>query len=269
MATPSSDNVLLGRGAIFFDRYDANGVSTGFRHLGNCDQFSIGTETEKLEMSNYLVQTTAKYASVITSTNIPITISGFEFDTENLALMSLGTSSVVTQSAGTVASDEVLVPATATGLKGKFLKTAFTNISAVVLEQGANTLVLNTDYTIFDADVGVIQILASSPTVVDGAAITANYSYAAIIAGDNIKKVAGAVLSECVGKVMFVSNNSTGQDRHVIFWKVSLVPNGELGLISDEFAKFTLTGTALDDSAGVYGGSVGEPYYIMRDTKAA
>ncbi len=267
MATPSSDNVLLGRGSIYFDRFDANGVKTGFRHLGNCDQFSIANASEKLEMDNYLQQTKAKYASVITSTDNTITIGGFEFDTENLALMSLGTTSTYTQAA-TAVVDEVLLAATATNIKGKYLKTAKMKITSVVLKQGATTLVLGTDYAITDAANGIIQLLSTSVTVVDGTVITVSYTPVAIVSGADVRRVAASVLAECNGQLMFVSNNTTGQNRIYQFWKVSMIPNGELAAISDEFAKFTLTATVLDDSAGLYGGSVSEPYYIIQDKAA-
>lgn len=266
MTTPSSANVLLGRGSIYFDRFDTAGLRTGFRHLGNCDQFSIANASEKLEMDNYMQQTKAKYASVITSTDNTITISGFEFDTENLALMSLGITSNYTQAATAVVG-EVLLPATATNIKGKYLFTAKKKITTVAVKQGATTLTLTTDYVIVDAAQGIIQ-LTTTGAAADGTAVTVDYTPVAITSGAAVKRVAASVLAECNGQLRFVSNNTTGQNREYVFFKVAMIPNGELSAISDEFAKFTLTATVLDDSAGLYGGSVGEPYYIIQDKAA-
>ena len=153
MPTPSPANVVLGRGAILFDRFTAAGVRTGFRHLGNCDQLSVGIETEKLTMKDYTQQTSANYAEVLTSTNVNLTISGFEFDTENLALALLGNTGQFTQSAGSVVG-EVVGAATITGIKGKFFRTTGKKITAVVVKQGATTLALGTDYQIFNAAQG-------------------------------------------------------------------------------------------------------------------
>jgi hypothetical protein len=263
MPTPSPANVLLGRGALYFDRYTSAGARTGFRHLGNCDTFSIGIETETLDLKDYTQQTSANYASVLTSTNVNLSIAGYEFDAENLALALLGTASAFTQSSGNV-TGEVLAASTVTGLKGKFFKTAAVNISSVAVKQGATTYTAGTDYTVYDAKAGIIQILTTGG-VTDGTNLTVDYTKAAVVAGDGRKRITGATLAECVGELLFNSNNSTGGNKMVRVFKASITPNGELGFISDEFGKFTLTGKALSDAAGTYGGSVSEPYFIVQD----
>lgn len=265
MATPSSSNVFLGRGAVMFDRHVA-GVRNGFRHFGNCDTFSLGIETEKLTLKDFTQQTTANYAEVLSSTTVNLSISGYELDAENAAIALLGNTGTYTQSAGT-ATAEVIAPNTYTGLKGKYFNTAKVKTSAHVVKQGATTLVLGTDYTIHNALAGVIRILPTSPTVVDGTVLTVDYTYAVVNAASDIKQVYGAVLAECVGTLQFISNNTTGQNQKLTVWKASLTPNGELGLISEEFGKWTLSGTALSDEAGAYGGSVGSPYFTLQDIK--
>ncbi len=265
MPTPSPSNVFLGRGAVMFDRH-VGGLRNGFKHFGNCDTFALGIETEKLTMKDFTQQTTANYAEVLTSTNVNLSISGFELDAENAAIALLGNTALLSQSAGTVTT-ETLVPATYTGVKGKFFNTAFVKISAVIVRQGATVLTLGTDYAIFNALAGVIHILPTSPTVVDGTIITIDYTRAVVNAASDIRQVYGAVLAECVGTLQFVSNNATGQNQRLTVWKASLTPNGELGLISEEFGKWTLSGTALNDSAGQYGGSVASPFFTLQDVK--
>ena len=37
----NGNNILLGRGKIYFDRFDSSGVRTGELFLGNCPTFEI------------------------------------------------------------------------------------------------------------------------------------------------------------------------------------------------------------------------------------
>lgn len=260
MATPSSDNVVLGRGAVYFDRLTSAGVRTGFRHLGNCDAFGIGIETEKLTMRDYTQQTSANYKEVIVGTDVNLTLSGFEFDPQNLALATLGESSVLTQTAATV-TDETLAAATVTGLKGKYFQTSKRNISTVNITQGATVLVNGTDYEVVNADTGLIRILPTGSTVADGTALLIDYAAAAITSADDINQIKGAVVAAVEGVLLFRANNTTGGNKEVKVFRASLTPNGELGLISDEFGKWTLEGKALSDAAGAYGGSASSPYF--------
>lgn len=265
MSTPSSDNVLLGRGALFFDRYTAAGVRTGFRHLGNCDSFAIGIETEKLEMTDYTQQTAANYKEVVTKTNVNLTMSGFEFDPNNLSLALLGDQTTYTQSSQTVTGETVLA-ATATGIAGKYVRTAYRDISSVVVKQGETTLTLNTDYEITSAAAGLIRLLPGGGAT-DGTAVTVDYSAAAISTALTV--VRGATTAAIEGELFFLPNNTTGPNHEVRVFRASLAPNGELGLISDEFGKWTLEGKALSDAAGAYGGSTSNPYFQLLEQAAA
>jgi hypothetical protein len=266
MPTPSPSNVVLGRGSLLFDRFTSAGVKTGYRHLGNCDTFSVNTATDSITLKDFTQQTTAPYVKAITSTDITLNIQGFEFDTDNLALILLGTTQQFTQSAGSV-TNEIIAPTTYVNVKGKFFRTLAPKITGVVVKWGATTLILGTDYQIVNANLGIIQILSTSPTVVDGTVVTVDYTRTVVTAATDIKQVLSGVVAEVVGQLLFVPNNSVGPNQSATFWKVSMTPNGEFGFISEEFNKWTLQGTVLSDAAGVYGGSVASPYYTMQDVK--
>ncbi len=163
--------------------------------------------------------------------------------------------------------NEALVPITATEIKGKFFQTAKSNISAVTLTQGATTLVLGTDYQIYDATIGLIRLLSTSPTIVDGTIIEIDYTPQAIT-GTAVEQVYAVVNSSIQGTLLFRPNNSDGPKRQLKAWKVTLQPGNELALISDEFFKFSLSGKVLSDTAGAYGGSLTSPYFTMQDVIA-
>ena len=256
---PSTSNVMLGRGALYFDRRTDDDTTVGSFHLGNCDQFALNISTETLDLTDYTQQSSSPYVTVITKTDVKATISGFEFSKENWALATLGSNSTYTQSASS-ATGEVLASATVTGLKGRTFFTDFRSISSVVVKQGATTFTVDVDYEIVDATRGMIKILTTG-SVADGTALTVDYSYAAIASG--LDTVFGGVNTAVEGTLRFVSNNTTGEDWDLTAWNASIRPNGDIGFISDEFNKFTLEATFQSDAAGSYGGSASSPYYTL------
>lgn len=259
--TPSASNVMLGRGALYFDRRTSTDNTVGSFHLGNCDQFGMNVATEKLTLKDFTQQSTSNYKEVVSSTDVGLTISGFEFSKDTMALATMGTISTYTQTSGSVTA-ETLASVTVTGLKGRTFFTAYKNISAVALKQGATTFVLNTDYTIVDAVRGMIKILTTG-AVADGTALTIDYTKAAMTGGSALDAIFGGANSAIEGKLRFVSNNTTGPNWDFTGWNVSLRPNGDVSFISEEFNKFTLEGTAQSDAAGAYGGSASSPYYTL------
>ena len=258
---PSASNVMLGRGSLYYQQRTATDSKTGYFQLGNCDQFIWNISTEKLTLKDFQQQTTAVYKQVNVSTDIKFTIHGFEFSKENMGLATMGTLANYTQTSGSVVA-EVLAPATVTGLKGKSFRTLYRSISAVALKQGATTFVLNTDYTIDDAARGVITILTTG-AVADGTALTIDYTKAAIT-GTTLPLVYGAVnTSGLEGRLWFKSNNTTGPNYDLDVFNALVVPNGDIGLISEEFNSWTLEGTAQSDASGAYGGSASSPYFTL------
>lgn len=259
--TPSASNVMLGRGALYFDRRTSTDNTVGSFHLGNCDTFGLNVSTEKLTLKDFTQQSTSNYKEVVSSTDVAINIAGFEFSKDTMALATMGTISTYTQSSGTVTA-ETLAASTVTGLKGRFFFTAYKNISAVALKQGATTYVLNTDYQITDAVRGIIKILTTGG-VTDGTALTIDYTKAAMTGGSALDAIFGGADAAIEGKLRFVSNNTTGPNWDLTAWNVSLRPNGDVSLISEEFNKFTLEGSAQSDASGTYGGSASSPYYTL------
>src|SRR5579884_1602097 len=49
MPTPDAGNLSLGAGEVLFDRFDANGNPTGYRHLGNVESLAITTTVETVQ----------------------------------------------------------------------------------------------------------------------------------------------------------------------------------------------------------------------------
>lgn len=231
MATPSSDNLMLGAGQLFFDRFDNSGAKTGERHLGNCTAFTLTTEVEKVEKFSSLNAAKLLYKSVIKSIKATGKITLDEFDPANLALVLLGDEGVITQTAGSVTAAS---PLSFTTKKGYGMKLSHYQVSNVVVKDstGATTYVSGTDYQV-NAKAGAIYI-PETTTIVDGSIIKASYDYAAC----SLPKVSGATKGKIEGFLRFLGDPTSGPAYHGEFWKISVSPEGELGLITDDWGSF-------------------------------
>lgn len=242
MATPDSNNLLLGAGMLYFDRFDTSGAKTGERPLGNCGTFTLNTTVEKVEKYSAMNKAKRLYKSVIKSIKATGKIVLDEFDPANLALALLGTEGTVTQTAGSVTAG---TPFSGVAKKGYAFKLGHFAVSDVVVKDstGTTTYTAGTDYEVTNAKVGLLTILAAG-SIVDASTIKCEYSYGAV----TMPKVSGATVGKIEGYLRFVGDPASGPAYLGDFWKVSVAPEGDLGWISDDFANFTLNIECQDDS---------------------
>lgn len=90
---------------------------------------------------------------------------------------------------------------------------------------------------------GMIDIPETS-TIPDKSQVKISYSVPAGV----FPKVSGATVSIIEGELLFLGDPSYGPCYNAEFWHVSITPNGDIGLLSDDFATFELNFTCLDDS---------------------
>jgi hypothetical protein len=98
-ATPSSENIYLGAGEVFFNRLDKLGKYTGERHLGNCTTFNVTSESEVKKKYSSMHAARTLYKSIITQIGASGKVSMDEYDPENLALGLFGEAGIHTQAA--------------------------------------------------------------------------------------------------------------------------------------------------------------------------
>jgi len=262
-AAPAPENVLLGKGKILFDRFNAStGVKEGYVHLGNCDTFELSTEDDVVDNMNSMVAAGGIYKSVTRSRKVTVNISGFEFSTQALAISLMGNVATATQTTGTATAEVLSTNLT----KGKFYRTAkrgIVSITSAVDITGTTTATLTatSDYLLYDADSGIIQLpLTSGATATHSLAAT--YVYSTL----SLDSIQGGMASKIEGTVVFIPDPATGPSWEITAWKVSLTPNGAIGFISEDFGKWQVAGKIMDDTAGTYGGSAASPYYTAIQT---
>lgn len=258
--TPSSDNVTFGRGRVLFSPFVSGAYTGQFKHLGNCDTFSIGLTPEKVTLTDFTQETSAPYKEVVKKTDMPIKISGFEFASFNMKLAFMGSETSYTQTAATLT--ETLAAASLTGLKGSFFRTVKKQISAPTLTQGTTTLVSGTDYEIYDAAGGVVRIIPTGG-VVDSTALSIIYTAAALTGTGARAQIVGGAVTSLSGRLVFIPQNTTGPGNEVVVWNASITPDGDIPFIGDDFLKWNLSGSVQSDSACTYGGSAANPYFYV------
>lgn len=240
--TPSSDNLLLGKGQLLFNRFDANGLPTAFRHLGNVDSFELTTADTKIQKYSAMTAAAPLYKEANQRRIVTLKIVGDEFAPDNLALVLMGDLATLVQPATAVVA-EVLAPTT---IPGTFVKLAKLGpYTALTVTFGAVPGVLGTDYEITNAKMGLIRILPA--TILTGI-VTASYTPAAYTGTTGPSVVGGGTSGIIQGSFLFVGDPTTGPAMMVEVWRANINPDTAIGLISEAFATLGLSAAVLDDS---------------------
>ena len=246
------ENVKLGKGSLLLDFNDDAGDPTGLEFMGNATSISLTWDITQVE----LYSSTQRSAGLVdrARTRAGLTASAVlnEFSALNLQKFLLAGEAANNQSSGTgttAALDAVQV--------GKYYEVGARQITNVVVTDGSDILVLNTDYEL-NAEFGVVHILDSG-AVVDGEDLLVTFNKPAL----TISKLQVGTKSQQIARLLYLADdaNSAGaasKDR-LELWRVDVAPDGELQLISDEYGAFTLTMAVLVDGTD----HPAEPYGIL------
>jgi hypothetical protein len=112
--TPTSDDLMIGAGELFFNRRDnATGLMTGERHLGNCTTFNLTTNIEEKKKFSSMHAARTLYKSIITQLGASGKIVMDEYNSYNLALGLFGEDGIFTQPSSV--NNEVSLPSVSQG----------------------------------------------------------------------------------------------------------------------------------------------------------
>lgn len=239
---PDPTQLLLGRGKLYFDRFDSAGSPTGLRFVGEADKFEINPS---VSVKDYFTMTKAartKLAKNIDTQTHEIDIQLREFQPENVAIALLGDSVVLTQAGGAIADEQLSAAAT----PGRIYKTAERNISAVTAKTGVTALVAGTDFEVIDAKMGLIHVLPGTVTLDGTKPLSVSYTAAAIAGGTQIK---AGMENKIEGHLVYVGDPAGGPQFDCEVWRVRFQPSGALALLTDDYATIPLKGEVMDDTA--------------------
>lgn len=252
LAAPNAGNLLIGKGLLSFDRFDASGLSTGESPLGNCTAFEISTTDDVKEKYSSMDHIAGLLKRVAVKRTIEIKITCDEFNKENIALALMGTSGAFTQSAVSAFTARAIA---ATTIGGRWYRLGLRNVTVTAVKYGVSpsTAVLGDDYTV-DAVRGRIYIVPGGD--LDNAA-TVIWDGSATAISTGVDKVAGGAATTIEGYLRYIGDPIVGPAQEVEVWKVQVETDGAVPFISEDFAEFTLKLTAYADTAN----HPTEPYY--------
>jgi len=237
--TPDVGNYLLGRGSVFFDRYDADGNPSGELHLGNCPDFTINVSSDSLEHKNYQSGAAETDIEVVREVKVELSFTLEEYAQDILLLALLGEAGTVSQASGTVTDESI------TAKLNRWIKLANRNVSSVVVtsSDGLTTYVEGTDYQV-DGPTGRIYIDPAG-SIADGATLLVDYSYDTVA----LPTVQALKNAQVEGFVRFVpADDQQGPQWEAEIWKVRLRPDTALSFIGDDWGQIVLKGSVLKDS---------------------
>ncbi len=244
---PNAANLLLGRGALYFDRFVAGTMTKqGEAHLGNVTKLEITTTDEVKEKYSSMVSTSALLKSVNVKRTVEVKLTADEFSLANMALALMGSESTLSQAASTATTETL----TTAAKLGRWYPLAKRNVSSVVI----TGKVENTDFRV-DSETGRIYIIPGG-SITEGSTVTvASFSYGTV----DYKTIVGANANVIEGYLRFIGDPATGPEFELEVWRVQAQPDGAFGLITEDYGNFSLTLKVLDDSAN----HATEPYYRL------
>ena len=243
--SPSTDNYTLGKGVVYFDKYDfTNTEYLGERDLGNAPAFTFNLALEKLEHFSSRGGLKAKDKEIISQITPGVTFTLDEVNKDNLAMLTLATINEVTQ---TGAAIEAEVHEAHPGMR---IILAERDVTSVVVTGPSGTPVYNSgvgndfivDTSLKDDVIGRVLILDGGD-ITEGELLEVDYTSAAAT-WTEIETFNETIIE---GRLRFVSDNPAGTQQELEVWRCSLTPSGDTAMIGDDWSTLGFTGEILKD----------------------
>lgn len=245
MATCTTE-YFSGQGKVYVaPRAKSGAINGGWTELGDTSRLEITTNQTFQDIYESCSGNRSIVAHYVTQTDWAFAVDAMSFSKENLARAFYGTASAVV---GGSVTDEAV---TAYALN-QVIPLKHPSVSAVVVQKGATTLTVGTDYTV-DAANGTITLVSSANAGTLPAALTVDYTYAGYDKVETNTVTGGEYAFRFEG-----INMTTGKAVIATVHRVALDLAGTLSLISTSPSTFTMEGMVLSDpSAGA-----GESQYV-------
>lgn len=237
--------VKLGKGSLLLDTLTNAGAHTGFDFMGNATALSLSSEVTKAQLFSSTQQSAPLIAEAVTRIAYTIAVTLSEYTLNNLRKFLLGEANAKSQA---VATNTTVNFTGAQVVPGRYLDTGSRQITNVsVTRDGTDILVADTDYIVY-SEHGLVK-LVDGGAVVEGDDIAIEFDRPAL----TIDQVRIAKVSSPVCHLLYLADDANqdadGARDRLEIWRVSVAPEGELNVISDEYGSFQLTMGVLSDAA--------------------
>lgn len=229
----------LGKGEVWFAPFKPGTQEPdGFRWLGNVTEFNMTFESEKLDHFASYRGVREKDDSVNLQVNRTGSMITDHVSPENIALFFFGSTEALTISQATITDEAVAdvhpglsyqLGASQSNPGGaKAIIFPGTSGTLFAVKKGATTYAAGTDYNL-DKDLGMLEIIKGG-TITEGDDLTVTYTVAA---STRKRIISGS--SSVDGALKFIGRNPKGTNKDYTLPWVSISPNGDYGLISEEW----------------------------------
>lgn len=226
---------FIGAAEAYVDILTDTGGPTGLSLKGNCTELTPTLETEVKEMTGNAPN---NFGQVIASVTIPkpmkATIKFNQLDQDLFAAAFLGTTTALSQTAGSVIDQEIVAT------PGKFVELGKYLVNDVVVksEDGGTTYAENTDYAI-NPRLGMIAVVADG-AIAAGATLKVSYSHDKLSGS----RMAAMTKSNVRIRIKLDGQNFADGRRFVSeVYRMRLSPSSNFSLIGTEFAEVSFEGT--------------------------
>lgn len=237
MSLPTTRNIVLGSGRVFFDKFDSQGRPTGELYMAETPGFELTVTPESIEIMSDDGPVAESLVNVTKSVSRNFALTTKNVTDESLALFLIGTAASQSTVVGNVVDQAInngvgvkpghwyqlgVTAGQPTGVRG---------ISTVVIKEGAATKTVGTDY-VLDADLGRIYVV-SGGSIAEGDIITASYAKTAV----SWTEVTSNDLGAAKGALRYVADNTAGANRDLYVPSCVLEPNGTAAFKSRDTAQ--------------------------------
>jgi hypothetical protein len=236
---PHANDYCLGAGYVSFAAESSSTTEgTAFVYLGQTSGFSIGGVAETITADSYDTPVAEELVRIVKKVTRESQITLNDIDAYNMGLFLMGSSSAVTQTTGSGTT-------AITMSKGKYFKLGGDDVQDISLgtggvHQGATvsgTAVAASGGKNWEVDLANGVIYFPTGTAMSTGAVTVAYGK---LASSWDKVVTGA--TPVYGSLMFIGDNTVGENRRVKISRCVLAPNGQLEFKSrDNFMAATMT----------------------------
>lgn len=269
----SGDNVLLGRGRLYFAPLNSSELPGAYRDLGNATDFQVTTGSETLDRKNFRTGLAIIDKQIVIEQSVSLSFTLDELTFDNLALFFSGgafdsgytspnNTAIAAGNLNSTVEDAIGKWFELRNGSGDRLYNLTAYDAATTPAAGAFNVLETTGTVIIPAEnievnlkLGLFRILDTYTPGTPSSQL--RFQYTAGAADTQLDQVRGLTSSSLQGALKFVSENPANNDEQVEyqFHKVTLLADGEMSLIGDELATIPITGqveqnTAADADSG-------------------
>ncbi|MGI4850421.1 MAG: hypothetical protein ACRYGR_00525 [Janthinobacterium lividum] len=252
--TTHTDNLTIGAGKLYLRRSDTlTGFinKNGFLYMGNTPAFTIARATTTISHYSADYAGQQKDREIVTRDDMTATVQFEDMNVDNMALFFGGGEKLVLEAAGAATTQEI--GSASPGqyyLIGESAATPYgsraTAVSVSLTNGGA---ALAPEWWEYDVASGMIYFFLPSE-IADGTSLGANSDVTvSYTPGANTRQIVIAKGAHVTGELMFVADNTLGENHNIIIPLVSITASGDMAFKGTGIQTGSLTMSVL--KAGV------------------